>query len=262
MELRDTFDTVAERYDRVRPRYPPALVERLVRAARLGPASRVLEIGPGTGQLTRPLAATGCRLTAVERGPALAAVARRNLAGFPRAEVVVGDFERWRPPADPPGLFDLVACATAFHWLDPADRVGRAAAVLRPGGLLALVTTHHVAGGSDGFFAEAQSCYERWDPATPPGLRLAAAEATATDTGELTGSGLLTDVVAHRHTQDITYTADAYVEVLLTYSGHLALDAPSRRGLLVCLRGLIETRYGGRITKRYLHELILARRTA
>ncbi|MDQ0935322.1 tRNA A58 N-methylase Trm61 [Streptomyces turgidiscabies] len=62
--LRDTFDEAAQLYDRARPRYPQALVADLVRAAGLGPGSRVLEIGPGTGQLTVALAASGCRITA------------------------------------------------------------------------------------------------------------------------------------------------------------------------------------------------------
>ena len=257
--LRDTFDTVAERYDRARPSYPPALVRQLVRAAGLGPDRRVLEIGPGTGQLTRPLAETGCRLTAVELGPSLAAVARRHLAAHPQVDVVVGDFDRWSLPAEP---FDLVVSATAFHWLDPEARVAKATEALRPGGLLALVTTHHVAGGSLEFFARAQGCYERWDPATPPGLRLESADETATDLRELTRGARFEEVTVRRHEQDITYSADAYLEVLLTYSGHLALGEPARRGLLACIRGLIESRHGGSVTKRYLHELIVARRTA
>ncbi|MFD5267920.1 class I SAM-dependent methyltransferase [Streptomyces sp. NPDC058335] len=257
--LRDTFDSVAERYDRARPSYPPALVRQLARAAELGPDRRVLEIGPGTGQLTRPLAETGCRLTAVELGLSLAAVARRHLAAYPRVEVVVGDFDRWPLPAE---LFDLVVSATAFHWLDPDARVAKTADALRPGGLLALVTTHHVAGGSLEFFARAQRCYERWDPATPPGLRLESADETATDLRELTRGARFEDVTVRRHEQDLPYSADDYLEVLLTYSGHLALDEPARRGLLACIRGLIESRHGGSVTKRYLHELIVARRAA
>lgn len=67
--LRDTFDEAAALYDRARPRYPEPLVDDLARAAGLGPGSRVLEIAPGTGQLTVPLATSGCRLTAVELGP-------------------------------------------------------------------------------------------------------------------------------------------------------------------------------------------------
>ncbi|MDX2541519.1 class I SAM-dependent methyltransferase [Streptomyces sp. WI04-05B] len=255
--LRDTFDEVAELYDRARPRYPRGLVDDLARAAGLGPGSRVLEIAPGTGQLTVPLAALGCALTAVELGPSLAAVARRNLRTFPLAEVTVADFEHWPLPAEP---FDLVVCATAFHWLDPAVRLPRMARALRPGGLLALITTHHVKGGTVDFFERVQRCYEMWDPATPPDLRQVDEADTATDIRELENSEYFDRVTVRRHARDIAYSVDEYIDVLLTYSGHRALDAPSRAGLLADIRDLVETRYGGRLTKRYLHELITATR--
>ncbi|MFG2788039.1 class I SAM-dependent methyltransferase [Streptomyces sp. NPDC048419] len=255
--LRETFNEDAERYDRARPRYPRALVGELARAAGLGPDSRVLEIGPGTGQLTLALAEWGCRITAVELGDAMAGVARRRLAAFPRVDVRVAEFESWDLPAEP---FDLVVSATAFHWVDPAVRLVKAARALRPGGHLALVLTEHVAGGSVEFFARAQRCYERWDPDTPPGLRLRPASEIPSGTGELEDSPFFEHVVATRHTQDIPYTTDQYIDVLLTYSGHRALDERSRRGLLSCLRELIDSRHGGSITKRYLHELIVAER--
>ncbi|MFI1354693.1 class I SAM-dependent methyltransferase [Streptomyces sp. NPDC020898] len=255
--LRDTFDEAAELYDRARPRYPQALVDSLARAAELGPGSRVLEIAPGTGQLTVPLAELGCRITAVELGPSMAAVARHNLRAFPLAEVTAADFEQWPLPPEP---FDLVVCATAWHWIDPAVGMPKAAEALRPGGLLALVTTHHVKGGTVDFFERMQRCYEHWDPATPPDLRLVDEADTATDTGELDHSPDFDQVTVRRHARDIAYSVDEYIDVLLTYSGHRALDAPSRHGLLGCIRDLIGTRYGGRITKRYLHELITATR--
>lgn len=257
--LRDVFDEDAELYDRARPAYPPALVETLIRAAGLTPDTHVLEVGPGTGQLTVPLARTGCRITAVELGPSLAAVTRRNLRPFPDARVEVGAFEEWSPPpAVPP--FGLAVCATAFHWIDPAVRVPAMTAVLAPGGTLALVTTHHVAGGSREFFAEVQECYERWDPATPPGLRATEERDVASDTGELDASERLGPVAIRRFSREITYTTEAYLDVLRTYSGHRALPAPARDGLLACIAGLIDRRYGGSVTKRYLHELITARR--
>ncbi|MHC3469977.1 class I SAM-dependent methyltransferase [Streptomyces sp. 7R007] len=258
MALRHTFNQAAELYDRARPRYPRALVEELAATAGLGPGGSVLEIGPGTGQLTVPLAEFGCRITAVELGPAMAAVARRRLAAFPHVEVVVADFETWPVPA---GAFDLVVSATAFHWIDPAVRLTRAADALRPGGRIAIITTEHVAGGSTDFFAEAQRCYERWDPATPPGLVLPDAADVATDLGELAEYDRFGPVTVRRHTQDIAYTTDEYIDVLLTYSGHRALDDTARRGLLMCLRQLMDARHGGRVTKRYLHELITAERT-
>ena len=76
--LRQRFDEAAELYDRARPGYPPELVNDLCQLAEIGAGSRVLEIGPGTGQLTLPLATRGCAIVAVELGAALAAVAQRN----------------------------------------------------------------------------------------------------------------------------------------------------------------------------------------
>ncbi|MER7837490.1 class I SAM-dependent methyltransferase [Streptomyces sp. NPDC096040] len=258
-ELRDTFDQDAERYQRARPRYPPSLIEELSRVTGAAPGVRVLEVAPGTGQLTVDLAGSGCAITAVELGPSLAAVALRHLAAFPAVDVVTADFERWELPPEP---FDAVVCATAFHWIDPAVRVPKAARALRPGGLLAVVTTHHVAGGTEDFFADVQKCYERWDPATPPGLRLTPESDIATDTAEFIVSPHFTDVTVHGHAQEITYPTDAYLDVLLTYSNHRALPEPARTGLLAGVRELVESRYGGVVTKRYWHELITAVRIA
>ncbi|ALV37699.1 class I SAM-dependent methyltransferase [Streptomyces sp. CdTB01] len=257
--LRETFNEDAELYDRARPRYPPALVAELARVAGLGPDSRVLEIGPGTGQLTLPVAELGCHVTAVELGDAMAAVARRRLREHPRAEVRVAEFESWPLPEEP---FDLVVCATAFHWIDPGVRMVKAARALRPGGRLALVRTEHVAGGTEEFFARVQECYERWDPATPPGLRPLPASQIPAGTAEAAGSPYFERVTAARFTQDITYSTDQYLDVLLTYSNHRALGEAARRGLLACIRNLVDNEFAGSVTKRYLHELVVATRVA
>ncbi|MFJ6833705.1 class I SAM-dependent methyltransferase [Streptomyces sp. NPDC091209] len=256
--LRDRFDDVAELYDSARPGYPPALVEALITGAGVSPGGHVLEVGPGTGQLTVPLARAGLRITAVELGPSLAAVARRNLRPFPDASVEVAAFEEWNPPSG--RRFELAVSATAFHWIDPAVRVPRLTAALAPGGTLALVTTHHVAGGSAEFFERAQRCYERWDPDTPPELRLSDETTVVSDVTELDASDRLGPVGIRCFPQEITYTTAAYLDVLRTYSNHRALLAPALGGLLDCIAELIEKRHGGSVTKRYLHELITARR--
>jgi SAM-dependent methyltransferase len=255
--LRSTFDEAAELYDRARPGYPPALFDDLEELAGIGRGCRVLEIGPGTGQATVPLAERGCRVVAVELGAALAAVACRNLARFPEVQVVTAAFEDWPLPAEP---FDLVLAATAFHWIDPGVRVAKAADALRPGGALATIATHHVAGGDEGFFAEVQDCYLRWDPDTPPGLRLPAAADVPREAGEIDRSGRFGPVAFRRYEWDLPYTTEGYLDVLRTYSGHRAMDPAARAGLLACIADLIDTRYGGRISKRYLTELRLARR--
>jgi SAM-dependent methyltransferase len=254
--LRATFDGVAERYDAVRPRYPAALVDDLVARAGLGPGSRVLEIGPGTGQLTVDLAARGLDVTAVELGPALAGVARRNLAAFPNARVVVGDFEEY----DVPEPLDAVVAATAFHWLSPDAQVNRTAAALRPGGALAVVDVSHVAGGTEEFFAVSQDCYLRFDPATPPGFRLPTAGSLPPAQPGLDLSPLFAHVRRSRHTWEVDYPAARFRALLSTYSPTIDLPRERREGLLDCLAVLIDRRFGGVVTKRYLAELTVARR--
>jgi SAM-dependent methyltransferase len=246
--LRAIFGQDAELYQRMRPGYPDGVFALLRKVG--GPAARVLEIGPGTGQATRGLAELGWSVVAVELSAELARVARRELAGFPAVEVVTAEFESWELPAQP---FDLVVSATAFHWLDPAVRVSKAADALRPGGTLATIATHHVAGGSEQFFVDAQDCYERWDPATPPGLRLTPGADVPPDRAEAEPGFDLPRYA--RWEWEVEYTADRYVDLLMTYSGHRALPAEARAGLLGCIRGLIEGRNDGRITKRYLTEL-------
>jgi hypothetical protein len=66
--------------------------------------------------------------------------------------------------------------------------------------------------------------------------------------------------VRRRHEQDVAYDSAAYLDVLLTYSGHRALAPDRREGLLACLAALIDGRYGGTIVKRYAYELRVARR--
>lgn len=258
VHLSRTFDEDPELYDRARPGYPPELFEDLARAAGTGPGCRVLEVGAGTGKATVPLAGRGCRITAVERGAGMAAVARRRLAGFGAVEVVTADFETWPLPEEP---FDAVVSATAFHWIDPAVRMAKAADALRPGGALAVVATQHVAGGSEEFFTEVQGCYERFDPATPPGLRLPAAQDVDTSAyaDEVACSGRFGPVVFRRYEWDLTYTTAAYLDLLQTYSGHRALPPEAGEGLLGCIARLIDERYGGRVTKRYLTELRVSR---
>jgi SAM-dependent methyltransferase len=138
--LRGIFGEDAERYDRRRPAYPQQMFDDITVLAQAGPRPRVLEIGCGSGQATLPLARFGGAVVAVELSADMAALARRNLAGFPAVEVVVSAFEDWPLPAEP---FDLALSATAFHWIDPDLRMIKTADALRRGGDLLLTYSNH-----------------------------------------------------------------------------------------------------------------------
>jgi SAM-dependent methyltransferase len=260
VRLRETFNEDAERYDRARPGYPVQMFDDLAGAG-VSAGAKVLEIGCGTGQATVSLAERGYRIVAIELGAEMAAVARRNLAGFDSVEVVTAAFEEWPLPREP---FDVVFSATAFHWIDPAVRVSKSADALRLGGLLATVGTHHIAGGTwaEAFFVEIQKCYERFDPSTPPGLRLEGARDIPEDDRELTSSGRFGPATFRRYEWELPYSTADYLDVLLTYSGMRALSDAQRESLLSCIAGLIDGRHGGRVVKRYMTELRLAHRVA
>ena len=78
---RTLFDGVAEFYEASRLEYPSDIVEFVVTTAALGPPSKVLEVGCGTGQLTQRLAGFGFGLTAIDIGPSMIAAARHRLEG-------------------------------------------------------------------------------------------------------------------------------------------------------------------------------------
>jgi SAM-dependent methyltransferase len=255
--LRATFDTVPELYDRARPQPPDELVADFVEAAGLTAGDSVVEIGPGTGQLSVQLAAGGLAVTGVELGANLAAVARRNLAPFPSCRIDVAAFEDWPGPGEPARA---LISASAWNWVDPAVRVRRAAGMLAPGGTLAVIGGTHVAGVGDAFFERVQACYLRWMPGTRPDERRPALAEISRAWPEAGQSGLFGQVEVRAYAQDVEYSTEQYLDVLGTYSGHLALDPGRRASLLTCIAEIADREFGGRITKTYGWQLRTARR--
>jgi SAM-dependent methyltransferase len=126
-QVAEGFGVGAERYDRARPTYPADMVDRIIAAS---PGRDVLDVGCGTGISARLFRAAGCRVLGVEPDPRMAGLARQG-----GTETEVAKFEDW----DPAGRrFDAVIAAQSWHWVDPVAGTAKAAAVLRPGGRLAV----------------------------------------------------------------------------------------------------------------------------
>jgi ubiquinone/menaquinone biosynthesis C-methylase UbiE len=135
-EYGKVFDEVAAEYDRNRPVYPDELVDQARQVAGIGTGDQVLEIGCGSGQLTRSLVARGLHVTALEPGKNLIALARQNLAGADAVEFMNARFEDASFPRE---HFRAVFSASALHWVDPKVSWRTIADVLVPGGTLALI---------------------------------------------------------------------------------------------------------------------------
>ncbi|MFT2751579.1 class I SAM-dependent methyltransferase [Clavibacter sp. Sh2088] len=127
--LASSFGAVADQYDRVRPGYPDAAVDWMLPAG----SRRVVDLGAGTGKLTRLLAARGLAVTAVEPD---AGMRRVLAASAPVIEVRAGSGEAI-PVGD--GEEDAVLVAQAWHWMDAGEAAREVGRVLRPGGRLGIV---------------------------------------------------------------------------------------------------------------------------
>jgi ubiquinone/menaquinone biosynthesis C-methylase UbiE len=124
-----SFAEVADAYERARPGYPEDAVRWLTGPTPLD----VVDLGAGTGKLTRSLVALGHRVTAVEPLPEMLSHLR---AALPEVTAVEGSAESIPLPSE---SADVVTIAQAFHWFDHASALKEIARVLRPGGLIAPV---------------------------------------------------------------------------------------------------------------------------
>lgn len=140
----EVFDDVAEEYDRERRGYPDELIDAACRLGALSAGDRVVEVGSGTGLFTESLLARGLSVDAVEPGANMIRLAERRVGpgaaarGEARAAVTF-HHGRFEDVTLPDGPFAAVLSATAFHWIEPEVGWARAAGLLAPGGVLALL---------------------------------------------------------------------------------------------------------------------------
>lgn len=192
-------------------------------------------------------------------------------------------YDRTRP-GYPPGVFeDLAAlaelsrgsrvlelgCGAGQATVPLAERGYRVVALDLGEGMAAVarrklagfpaVSTHHIRGGDTQFFQDVQRCYERWVPGTPPGFRLPRAADIPNDSEAMDRSRRFSRSVSRRYQWEQTYSTSEYLDLLQSYSGHRALDRPTRTALLQCIADLISSAYSGKVSKRYLTELRVAR---
>ncbi|HET9098721.1 MAG TPA: methyltransferase domain-containing protein [Candidatus Saccharimonadales bacterium] len=130
------FNQVASQYDKSRPSYPESLLDNLMEFSDLAPGDEVLELGCGSGQLTGQLLKRGLSVTAIEPGRNLFKIADTRFQDNDLARLINADFESYD--------FDRVNykaifAASSYHWIRPEVSWKKSAALLCPGGTLALL---------------------------------------------------------------------------------------------------------------------------
>jgi SAM-dependent methyltransferase len=261
-DLGRVFNEAAALYDRVRPGYPTELFTDLFTITGLDRQCSVLEVGCGTGQATHSLAALGSRVTAVERGPDLVALARQRLDAFADVVVEESTFEEW----DARGRrFDLLVAASSWHWVNPSVGWPKAQEVLNPGGWMALIG--HVVvrrPGEPEVYAETADLHERFAPGNPAwGHPPLEEEVRATDVGwgmvEDPGTRFGPTTVRWYPTVQ-WFDGEGFADLLRTTSLYRSLDPEVREPLLDSIAERIRTQMGDRAPRRYLSVLRVGRR--
>lgn len=127
------FDDAAQEYERGRPSYSRAAIDALTRELGLGRQSVVVDLGAGTGKLTRDLVELFDRVIAIEP---LREMRGRLTRRVPVADAREGSAEHM-PLSD--ASADAIVVAQAFHWFDGPRALDEIARALKPGGGLGLM---------------------------------------------------------------------------------------------------------------------------
>jgi SAM-dependent methyltransferase len=219
------FGQVADLYDEVRPDYPDEVYDVLA-AATGGLSGRpVLDLAAGTGLATRALALRGARVVSIDIAAGMLARLRSRSPSVP---VVVARGERLPFRAD---VFDMVVCATAWHWVETQATVSEVLRVLRPGGHLALWWANHRHDDAIDWEKAQHAVYERWElgygSRPSPEIDGVIPREAAQD---LRDRGL--DVIVDTELQwERTVTREQHLQVLRTHSNNLVLGDDADRVL-------------------------------
>jgi SAM-dependent methyltransferase len=214
-ELRLSFGNVAETYDRVRPPYSRVLLDRAQELLELDGTSRVLDLGAGTGRVTRELARRFENVVAVEPDERMRALHGSAIEGS--AEAIPLEDES----------VDAVFVGEAFHWFDPEAAIPEIARILRPRGGLAILWTHWWETEPplpDEVLAPLREPYERSKSQRRPPWR-----------GAFDGSPFEPLRVEH-DTDEITVDADELLTLYSTVSAFASLPVDERESLFERVR--------------------------
>ena len=247
----ETFDKVAQLYDKARPSYPSKLIEDVIELSALEHSAKILEIGTGTGKATIPFANKGYSIHCLEPGKNLAAVATENLRSYPKVTIENVKFEDWKLQA---ATFDLIISAQAIHWIPSEVAYPKVAKALKQTGNIAFFWNMSPNHEGEIFqqLDEVYKTYATW--------RLKPLEKQKREReNELLQSGYFKNLVVKQYPWSVKYSTQQYLDLLKTQSDYLILPQTNQKNLSHAIAEILNT-HGGFITKPYVAALFLAQK--
>jgi SAM-dependent methyltransferase len=240
----DSFGAQAEQYDRVRPGYPPTMVDFLLSD---GPRT-VLDVGCGTGIASRLFIDRGCDVLGLEPDARMAEVARQHGLTVEEGTIEGYDFGGRQ--------FDLLVAGQSWHWVEPVAGARKAAAVLRPSSRIGLFWNQANTGPE--VRDAIQEAYDRQAPELGRNsvlLGMRGDELYTTIGDSLSAEGSFEQVTVETFQHSYTYTTEEWLELTVTHSDHRTLPEDQLGALLADLRTMIDGS-GGAVPVRYETTLV------
>ena len=256
-----SFETYAGEYHSARPGYPDVLFADIWSQGTFGPASKILEIGAGSGIATKNLAKSGSHVVALEPGEKLAAIAAEQVRDAANVKVVRTTFEEYETNQQ----FDAVMAFTAFHWLNEGAKYQRIADLLNDSGLLVLVWNSFFQSDAEATRA-VNTAYREFLPAVYPEEE-AIEQVNAGVLSKLNGrerdvvsNPLFYPILLKKYLVTYQYDHEMYAKLLNTFPKVIQTEDAVRQRFLTRISEIVK-QYGA-ISVPILSTLIICRKRA
>lgn len=255
MDLRCKFNEDENNYDKYRPTYPKELFSDIINYSNISYDSKVLEIGIGTGQATLPIIENGCKVTAIELGDNLSKYVKDKFSIYKNFNVINADFMEFQINHE---TFNLVYCATAFHWLPLEEGYTKVRNVLKDDGTIALFWNHPFPNRQDDISNIVnKKIYDKYRPSDKAVIEFSKNDCQK-HIDELERFGF-TDIISKLYYRKRTLASEEYISLLNTYSDHRALPVEIKNNFEVDMKNAIDE-IGGKINIYDTVDLYLARK--
>ena len=251
MDFRKVFNDKVDPkdFDKLRFRYCDQLFSDVISHSRLDATKKALEIGPGTGQATKPILKSGCSYLAVELGENFTEDMKEKFDSYKNFDIVNADFETYDFGKN---AFDLVYSAATIQWIPEEIAFPKIFNILKGNGTLAMFMTYtDYKSSNEALYNKIQEIYDEfYQPETPYTQKF--------DYCNATNYGFI-DFERREYLQTVEYTADEYVSHISIFADHLTLAEPNRTKFFEGIRDAVLS-FGNKITLNNTIVLYLARK--